>query len=415
MHAMHTMSKRIVLLFGLALACSAIGVAAMSHEAQAWCNNVSLAGAGNGYDNACVAENYDSLPDSVKRDVSIEDYRTLAEDCMNGNASMFDFGIREGGCADAAATCLTKSINRSYCTGDNMASIVSEECNDGKLSDDVDRRCLRLQEMNEQAIEDTEEAARQKAMDTCSIPTTGSEVEKTRAREACARAIDESGCTLAVRENGTTANDSDYANYQKCLNDALQTSSKTEQECTSRNEQGKWIPDAQDPTKGRCALYSDFTNREECEANGGEFQLIDNKGNTNPSDDHYECAKPGTNPNGEEEEDPTAEGVDERVAMTKGRCGQARVNLLACGNGTEEGAEVFNRILRIVLTVLSIIIGIAAVGGMTYAALTYARAEDDQSKVGEAKTLIRNIVIGILLYGFLIAIALWLLPGLTIQ
>jgi len=408
-------------LLGFAFAFGVIGTVIIGGNVQAWCNNVSLAGAGNGYNNACVAENYDSLPDSVKRDVSIEDYRTLAEDCMNGNASGFDFGIRQGGCADAAATCLTKSINRSYCTGDNMASIVSEECNDGKLSDDTDRRCLRLQEMNKQAVQDAEEAARQKAMDTCSIPTTGSEVEKTRAREACARAIEDSGCTLTVRENGTTANDGDYANYQKCLNDALQTSSKTQQECESRNEQGKWIPDAQDPTKGRCALFSDFTNREQCEANGGEFQLRDNKGNTNPSDDLYECAKPGTNPNEEEEEDPeaacakNARGECAEVTKTRGRCGQARVNLIACGNGTEEGAEVFTRILRIVLMVLSIIIGIAAVGGMTYAALTYARAEDDQSKVSEAKTLIRNIVIGILLYGFLIAIALWLLPGLTIQ
>jgi predicted permease len=63
------------------------------------------------------------------------------------------------------------------------------------------------------------------------------------------------------------------------------------------------------------------------------------------------------------------------------------------------------------LIVLSIIIGAVAVGTIAYAAIIYASARDEQSKVSEAKTIVRNVMIGLLLYGFTIAIINWLLPG----
>lgn len=107
-----------------------------------------------------------------------------------------------------------------------------------------------------------------------------------------------------------------------------------------------------------------------------------------------------------------AAAPDGSVDDVKGRCGQARVNLLDCG--TDEGAGAFNNVLKIILQVLTVLVGIAAVGGIAYAAVTYARAEDNSGLVSEARTLIRNIVIGILLYGFLIAIISWLVPGLSI-
>jgi hypothetical protein len=60
---------------------------------------------------------------------------------------------------------------------------------------------------------------------------------------------------------------------------------------------------------------------------------------------------------------------------------------------------------------MTVIIGIVAVGGIAYAAILYASARDNQNQVNEAMTIIRNIVIGILLYGFTIVIINWLIPG----
>lgn len=113
----------------------------------------------------------------------------------------------------------------------------------------------------------------------------------------------------------------------------------------------------------------------------------------------------GTNPS--EAKAPTGD-----VGKVEGRCGQARVNIIVCSNGENvSGNEVFGRVLKIALMVLSLLVGVAALGGLAWASVTYARATDDAGTVSEAKKLIRNIVIGLLLYGFLLAIVNWLVPG----
>ena len=63
------------------------------------------------------------------------------------------------------------------------------------------------------------------------------------------------------------------------------------------------------------------------------------------------------------------------------------------------------------MIVLSFGVGIAATGSIAYSAIRYAGARDNQSDVSLARERIRNVVIGLLLYGFLIAIANWLVPG----
>ena len=70
-----------------------------------------------------------------------------------------------------------------------------------------------------------------------------------------------------------------------------------------------------------------------------------------------------------------------------------------------------NNILKIVISVLTVLVGIAAVGGLAWASILYTKAGDNEGNVSEAKTLIRNIVIGIVLYGFLVAIVNFLIPG----
>ena len=93
-------------------------------------------------------------------------------------------------------------------------------------------------------------------------------------------------------------------------------------------------------------------------------------------------------------------------------CGTTKTQFIACDSKT--GVGTINDLIRIGVIVLTVLIGIVAVAGIAYAAILYSSARDNQSQTGEAITIIRNIVIGLLLYGFTIAIINWLLPGSVI-
>lgn len=90
-------------------------------------------------------------------------------------------------------------------------------------------------------------------------------------------------------------------------------------------------------------------------------------------------------------------------------CGDTPTQLVACDS--ETGVGTINDLISLTINVLTVIIGIVATGGIAYAAIIYASARDNQSQVSQAIDIVRNIVIGIILYGFTIAIINWLVPG----
>ncbi len=114
---------------------------------------------------------------------------------------------------------------------------------------------------------------------------------------------------------------------------------------------------------------------------------------------------------GDKDGDGVADPITESIEPVATKCGQeARVNILACGE-SKSAAETMTSLLRIAVIVLSFIVGIAAVGGLAWASVLYAKAQDNEGNVSEAKTLIRNVVIGLLLYVFLVALTNYLIPG----
>lgn len=185
--------------------------------------------------------------------------------------------------------------------------------------------------------------------------------------------------------------------------------------------QGKWI-------NGECKAFSDFTNKEECVKNGGEFKIINKKGDSDVNgnaytEDRWECVAPGSNGSEDKPADAPADCLrgpnkpdgspgdclkDSPFEKVEGTCGEARTNIISCDG---EGGTAIGNVLKIFVIVLSISIGIAAVGGLAYASMLYAKAEDNSGDVSSARTLILNIVIGLLLYGFMVAIVNWLVPG----
>lgn len=98
------------------------------------------------------------------------------------------------------------------------------------------------------------------------------------------------------------------------------------------------------------------------------------------------------------------------VAADSGtKCGDTKTQLIGCSG--ETGVGSINSLISLAVTIMTVLIGIVATGGIAYAAILYASARDDQSQTSQAITIIRNIVIGLLLYGFTIAIINWLIPG----
>lgn len=395
--------------------------------ALAWCDNVNLE-----FNNVCVSQNYDSLPASIKQTTTRAQYVELAESCMNGNANGFDFGIRQGGCADAAKSCLENAVDvQKVCSGDNMAQMVGGAgfeggCNEGKLTEDnrfnpLGATCPRLVQANNSVINDKMTEAENKAKEAC--VANGSETEKTYAQEACARAITESCSKPQLDDNGRLKNKDDYSKYTQCLDEAYYKKAANKEECMTKRG-GIWMDgptkDPNGPNTLGAGCYkqaSDLTNPQACEQGGKAAGRQFEWKQTNKAGDPtaYGCVDPQS-PNGVDQQDPTAQclknaegtGCADKLDGGEGKCGQAKTNIISC-NG--EGAGALGDVLRIGVVVLSICVGIAAVGGIAWSSVQYASATDNQSNVSSARERIRNIIIGLLLYGFMVAIINWLVPG----
>lgn len=91
------------------------------------------------------------------------------------------------------------------------------------------------------------------------------------------------------------------------------------------------------------------------------------------------------------------------------KCGGAKTEIVSCDEAAGLGAIA--SIIKTVIMIVTILIGIVATGGITYAAILYAGARDNKGQVEEAMTIIRNVVIGLILYGFTVALINWLIPG----
>lgn len=71
-------------------------------------------------------------------------------------------------------------------------------------------------------------------------------------------------------------------------------------------------------------------------------------------------------------------------------------------------------VFQVVIWVLRIMtgaVGIAAIGALIYAGVTYGSASGESAQVAKAKTIITDTVIGLVAYGFMFIILNWLIPG----
>jgi hypothetical protein len=147
-------------------------------------------------------------------------------------------------------------------------------------------------------------------------------------------------------------------------------------------------------------------NRAACDAGRNGANCATTYAAPNQAAQKAACEAGAKNPGG----NPSLSGTSNTPNSTRptGECGGAKTNLIDCKGS---GSQAISGVLKGILFVLTILIGIVATGGIVYGAVLYASAQDNAGQVGQAKTIIRDVAIGLLLYGFMIAIINWLVPG----
>jgi phosphatidylglycerophosphate synthase len=102
------------------------------------------------------------------------------------------------------------------------------------------------------------------------------------------------------------------------------------------------------------------------------------------------------------------------TVMAQTSCGGVDTAIIQCSQsgdaGTAQDSAIWG-ILLIVLNILTAGIGILAVAGIVFAAILYSSASDEASQVQKAKTIIKNVVIGLILYGSMYLLLNYLIPG----
>ncbi|HUO61874.1 MAG TPA: hypothetical protein VMT96_00275 [Candidatus Bathyarchaeia archaeon] len=158
-----------------------------------------------------------------------------------------------------------------------------------------------------------------------------------------------------------------------------------------------------------------------CGAAQGQWDAVGNKCNNLPAPNAQQqqqqqqnCAPTDQSANC------TAAGPGGDAPTVDGSCGQAKTNIISCDSGSCKttgsdgkftGAAVLGCVLKFGVSALTVLVGIGAVAGIVWEAIQYARAQDDQSVVSKARNRIRDIVIGLVVYIFMVAVINWLIPG----
>ena len=102
-------------------------------------------------------------------------------------------------------------------------------------------------------------------------------------------------------------------------------------------------------------------------------------------------------------------------------CGGVAVSILQCDKNEAEADKSKKtekveetgiwKILILVLNIMTGMVALAAVGGIVYASILYATAEDKSAQVQKAKETMFNVIVGLVLFAGMYAILQFLIPG----
>jgi len=89
-------------------------------------------------------------------------------------------------------------------------------------------------------------------------------------------------------------------------------------------------------------------------------------------------------------------------------CGGVDTSVIGCSS---TGENAILEVVKIAIQILTAGIGIVAVGAVIYGAILYGSSGSNPENVKKAKTMWINVVIGLVLFAFLMAITNFLIPG----
>lgn len=90
-------------------------------------------------------------------------------------------------------------------------------------------------------------------------------------------------------------------------------------------------------------------------------------------------------------------------------CAGVDTSVIDCSQSGES-----NGIWALLITVINIMtggVGILAVAGLVYGSIMYSTAEGDPGKVSKAREIIRNVVIGLIMFAAMYALLNFIIPG----
>lgn len=405
-----------------------------------WCQENS--DISKGTDDVCLRKTWDSLTEQQRSDIGgYSNFVGKAQECL-ATGSYYGLSQNDGGsCANAVKYCVTRALNFGGCTTERIGSL-AKGCNNGKGTEA--HECAIIKDINKPIVEAKENEFKDRISATCKTEggedastSTDSKAGDAMVRCEKAAASAQKYCSSAELQPMYNSSDTlwnhgewymDLGAYSNCLEDEMRKNSQSEPECTARG--GYWIEsDTIDPDvnqaqrntteKGCHVSLREMNNPAACAAQNDRIDGGTEWVKINDSPNHWECQPKNKSldpedPNGDTEK----LGVNDFASLNSGlgKCGESKTNIIICssdsGSKDEDKPEnVLSNVLRIFVIVLSFGVGIAAVASIAYSAIRYAGARDNQGDVSLARERIRNTVIGLLLYGFLIAIANWLVPG----
>lgn len=129
-------------------------------------------------------------------------------------------------------------------------------------------------------------------------------------------------------------------------------------------------------------------------------------------EDSSRVIDPGPRPNKKQYIDEDGEVVEVHTnVVTSQSCGSVQTAFFACNVGRGLQNSSFWQIIQVILNILIGLIGIAAVGGLVYGAVRYSSAGDNAEQVNAAKTIIKNVIIGLVLFLAMWALIQYVIPG----
>ena len=334
-----------------------------------------------GYNDNCMEQNRSKTP------LSPSEFSNAVHSCEGRDSPGANYGdvrydSQSGNCSNAVASCYEKVIDKRVCTNNTYLADASEYENGDLTSEDWDTTIDDVNRMT--GGDDLQTNAgirgdRERAYDK--------QIEDSKVCDARGTVGGVDDCKKALKNAFDQCYDSLGGSHGNVQQSALDS-------CV--NEKRRNLAQ----------------NKAECEAGGGEW-TGGASGPVQPGVTQQAASQPGVTQNCKEKKQTpapsTTTGGGTKSTGDSGNCGVAGTNLISC---TEtDSMQVIGYILKLIIQILSIGVGIAAVGGIGYAAVLYASATDNAGQAQNAISIIRNIVIGILVYGFMIAIINWLVPG----